>query len=213
MNDIRRAQVLSAVLLVSALVVPVVWQTASAADSRRNRDDWQQPARVIEDLHLKHGWRVADVGCGRGYLTFDMARAVGDAGKVYAVDISENALKSLRERAERQNQANIDIVHSAPTDTKLTTASVDAAVVCLVFHHVPEQQRQALLNNIANALVPGGYLYVLDFRTDPPPPFHKREGLLSRETFIELAKQAGLELNAEWFYLEYQYFLRFQRPE
>ncbi|MGH7887023.1 MAG: methyltransferase domain-containing protein, partial [Candidatus Binatia bacterium] len=52
-----------------------------------NRDQWQQPDRVIATLKLRPGDQVADLGAGGGYFTFKLAKAVGPTGKVYAVDI------------------------------------------------------------------------------------------------------------------------------
>ena len=68
------------------------------AQNRRNRGDWQQPDRVIADLNLEEGMAVADVGCGWGYFTFPMAGEVGPEGKVFALDINEEAIAGLRKR-------------------------------------------------------------------------------------------------------------------
>ena len=53
------------------------------------RDAYQKPHEVIHALGLKPGDIVADIGAGSGYFTFHLARHVGEQGKVYAVDASE----------------------------------------------------------------------------------------------------------------------------
>jgi predicted methyltransferase len=52
--------------------------------SRTQRDTWQRPVIVMEDLGIAAGSAVADVGAGGGYFTFRLAARVGPKGKVYA---------------------------------------------------------------------------------------------------------------------------------
>ncbi|MGH9452670.1 MAG: hypothetical protein ACRD2O_01715, partial [Terriglobia bacterium] len=41
------------------------------------RDAWQHPDQVMDELGIHAGSVVGDVGCGRGYFTFRMAKRVG----------------------------------------------------------------------------------------------------------------------------------------
>ena len=99
-----------------------------------DRQQWQQPDRVMADLHPQPGATIADVGCGRGYFTFRLARAVGGKGKVLAADVDSEALDSLRQQVAREKLDNVEVIQSAPKSTKLQPASLDAALVCLVLH-------------------------------------------------------------------------------
>src|SRR4029077_15328081 len=54
---------------------------------RPEREDEEQPAKVIEALELKGGEVIADLGAGSGYFTFRLAPKVGEAGKILAVEI------------------------------------------------------------------------------------------------------------------------------
>ncbi len=199
--------------LFALLALAAALAVACPAALAKGRDDWQQPDRVMADMNFRPGAAVADIGCGKGYFTFRIARAVGEQGKVFAVDIDESALAAVRKRAQRENVRNIEIVHSQPTDTTLKPACADAALLCNVLHHVPQEQRQELVRSIARSLKPGGYLFVIDLRKVHNPPFHTYDQLVAREEVLNLAKNAGLELDAEWYYLSYQYFLRFRKPE
>src|SRR4029450_11826070 len=51
-----------------------------AYDGFGRRDRWQHSERVIRELGLREGDRVADLGAGGGYFTFRLAEAVGPAG-------------------------------------------------------------------------------------------------------------------------------------
>lgn len=50
----------------------------------------------LKPLMVKRGFTVLDVGCGTGATTVQLAKSVGKAGKVYAVDVSEKMLKIAR---------------------------------------------------------------------------------------------------------------------
>jgi predicted methyltransferase len=86
----------------------LLWLVASlplclpAQDEGAKRDEWQRPQEVMDALGIGAGSAVADVGSGNGYFTFHLAERVGPAGRVYAVDIDEGALKKLREKAEKK---------------------------------------------------------------------------------------------------------------
>lgn len=191
--------------LASCMTAPELWAAG--------RNDWQQPDRVMAELHLRPGQVVGDVGCGTGYFTFRIAKAVGKEGKVFAVDISEKALEAIKSRAEKDKVTNVQTVRSEPTDTKLDPGCADAAVLCLVLHHVPQEQRQPLLGSIAKSLKPGGVLFVIDLRKVRNPPFHTYEQLVAREEVIQKGAAVGLKLDAEYHFLPYQYFLRFTRQK
>ncbi|MEP7194199.1 MAG: methyltransferase domain-containing protein [Actinomycetota bacterium] len=50
---------------------------------------------LVDLMDLAPGERVADVGCGRGAVTFPAARAVGPTGSITAVDISPEERRGL----------------------------------------------------------------------------------------------------------------------
>ncbi len=83
--------------------------------SAEDRNDWQQPDRVMSDLGMKPGTRVADIGCGEGYFTLRLARAVGPQGLVFAVDINARALAALKKQADQQLLTNVTVVVSEST--------------------------------------------------------------------------------------------------
>jgi ubiquinone/menaquinone biosynthesis C-methylase UbiE len=67
------------------------------------RDAHQKPDEVITALNLKEGEVIADIGAGSGYFTFRLARHVGDAGRVYAVDVNPEMIVHLEMRIDRDD--------------------------------------------------------------------------------------------------------------
>ena len=198
---------------VAALTLAAVLPAAlcPGAAKKLRRDDWQQAARVVADLGLKPGSIIADVGCGRGYFTFQLAKAVGAGGKVFAEDVDAKALKSIEDRIAKDNLANIVVVKGVDADTKLQDESLDAALFANVFHHVPKQHRPGLAKDVVRALKPGGYFFLIDWTFDAKVPYDKGRRI-PRDDLLKLGAEAGLKLDAEFLYLEHQVFLRFRKP-
>lgn len=200
-------------LPVSILLAVVLATTVCAAAEKKgeSRDTWQQPDRVVKDLGLKPGEVVADIGCGSGYFTFRLAKAVGADGKVYAEDISDKALKSLKDRVERDKLTNIAVVKGDATDIKIPAAACDAAAVINVVHHVPKEKRLGLMKDVVRAVKPGGRLFLIDWRMDAKTK-HDLKNRIPKDELLALGKDAGLVLETEFDYLVNQVFFRFTKP-
>lgn len=193
-------------VLLAGMLLPV------APGVAEDREQWQQPRRVMADLGLQPGWQVADVGCGSGYFTTRLSKALGPNGKVLAVDPDAKALESLRNTAQRQSQDNVEIIRSEAENTHLADGSCDAVLVCDVIHEVPEKHRVGLMKDIARAIKPGGFLFLLDYRKSRDVPFDPYDKLIAREDLVKLCTDTGLILDAEFHYLKYQVFFRFRKP-
>jgi ubiquinone/menaquinone biosynthesis C-methylase UbiE len=195
-------------IICAALLLPVLLCLAQTGD----RDSWNQTDRVMVDLNLRPGWAVADIGCGEGYLTFRLAKAVGDAGRVFAEDISEGCLAAVRQQAEQQHFANVQTVLGGPTDVRLAPGSLDAALFCDVLHEVPAAQRQALVASVCRAIKPSGFLFIIDYRKSHEITCDPYEILVPHDDLVGFATNCGLSMDAEFHYLHWQVFLRFLKP-
>src|SRR5262249_50520260 len=93
-----------------------------------DREEWQQPDRVMDELHIADGARVADVGAGGGWFTTGLARRVGPNGSVYAEDVQPQMIESIRQRARQEGLANITPILSRTDDPQLP-ANLDAILL------------------------------------------------------------------------------------
>ena len=72
----------------------------------------QPPAKIIKHIGIGQGMTMLDLGCGSGAFTTFAARAAGEQGKVYAVDIQPMMLQQLESklaRTEHQDITNIEL--------------------------------------------------------------------------------------------------------
>lgn len=173
------------------------------------RDEWQKPQEVVEKLGLKPGDIVADLGAGSGHFALRLARAVGPAGKVYAVDIDSQLLEYLARRAKDERLENIQTVLADPHDPKLLPSSVDMIFICNTLHHISDRPKYYRL--LARALKPGGRLVNIDFHKRPLPVGPPVEMKISKEAMIREVRSAGFRAVKGFGFLKYQYFLVFQR--
>jgi ubiquinone/menaquinone biosynthesis C-methylase UbiE/DNA-binding transcriptional ArsR family regulator len=104
---------------------------------------------------LPPDWVVADLGCGTGAVTAALAPHVG---RVIGVDGSDEMLAAARQRV--RDLANVELERGALEALPLDDASVDAAVMMLVLHHLPAPV--TALTEAARVLKPGGRLLIVD---------------------------------------------------
>ncbi|HEY3309028.1 MAG TPA: methyltransferase domain-containing protein [Desulfuromonadaceae bacterium] len=173
------------------------------------RDNWQKPEKVVDHL-VRPGDTVADIGAGTGYFTMLFAEKVGQSGKVYAVDVDENMVRYVEQRAKKEVLNNIKSILSTPTDPFLPKLSFDLIFICDTYLFF-ENRGQYLLK-LLDSLKNGGRLAIVSFnrKAEIPgaPPPHK---MISREKTIQEAEKAGFVMEAEYFFLPYQDFLVFEK--
>ena len=125
-----------------------------------NRDALLHTDRVMDELHLRSGSTVADIGAGGGWFSVRAARRVGPAGHVLAEDINPHAVDAIRERAGREHLPQITAVLGTPDDPKLPLDTLDAALMLRVYHEVAHPP--LMLEALHGALKTGGRFGVVD---------------------------------------------------
>lgn len=169
-----------------------------------NRDDWQQPQKVIESLQIRPGAVVADLGSGSGYFTFDLAKAVGPTGKVYAVDIDRDMTDLVTKRAKERGASNIAVILAKPDDPLLPTRGVDLILTVDAYHHI--ENRVSYFANLQKYLRPDGRIAIVEF--DRRASFAGLWGHYTPAEFIKREMdQAGYVLQREFDFLDRQSFL------
>src|SRR5437764_6283372 len=145
-------------------IAQVMGHEAAGWLDRPEREQEEQPAKLLEALQFKPGEVVADVGAGSGYLTFRIAPRVAPNGKVLAVDIQPEMLALIRQRAKQRGVTNVEPVMGTVSDPKLPEAKVDSILMVDVYHEFshPYEMTEAMVK----ALKPGGRLVFVEYRLE-----------------------------------------------
>ncbi len=104
------------------------------------------------------GERCLDVGCGPGYLTRELALAVGPDGGVLGVDVSDSMLALAQQRCAGLSQvtlANVD-ARKLPVDDE----ALDLACAMQVYCYVKELDEA--LTELHRAVKRGGRVIIMD---------------------------------------------------
>ena len=103
--------------------------------------------------------KVADLGCGEGYLTIEAARW---ASRVIAVDRSETVLTRAKALARRRRVSNVIWKKGELEKLPMKDASVDVAMLSQALHHAHDPARAVA--EAARVTTPGGRVLLLDLR-------------------------------------------------
>jgi protein-L-isoaspartate O-methyltransferase len=133
---------------------------------RPERAEEEKPDRVLEELDLKPGMVVADIGAGSGYYSSRLAKLVGKSGTVYAVDVQPEMLDILRLQMKQRKVSNVLPTLGNETDPKLPAGELDLAIMVDVYHEF--EYPYEMLAAIVKALKPGGRVVFVEFRGDDP---------------------------------------------
>ncbi|MDX5419060.1 MAG: class I SAM-dependent methyltransferase [Hymenobacteraceae bacterium] len=189
-------------------IAAIMTATGGSWLDRDTRQEEENSALTIENMKLQPNSVVADIGAGTGFYTFQIAPKVPN-GKVYAVEVQDRFVNSLKERRQKLVAENVEVVKGGSQTINLPDNSVDIALMVDVYHEL-EYPRE-MLHAIYKALKPNGKLLLLEYRAEDPD-------VRIRELHKMTAAQVQKELEANGFklqrredFLPIQHFLLFEK--
>ncbi|MGY5860034.1 MAG: methyltransferase domain-containing protein [Candidatus Thorarchaeota archaeon] len=166
--------------------MPAKMGNAIAAGPYRNRV--QPPSMIIDAISAKPGMTVIEIGCGSGFYTVAVAKAVQPDGKVYAVDIQQEMLDKLKVRMENEGVENIvPVLADAEGRVPLDDGIANAVFSVTVLPEIPNPVKA--LDQVKRLLVDDGIYADAELMMDPDYPF--------RRTVVKWARKAGFTLKRQ----------------
>ena len=116
---------------------------------------------LIAPAEIGDGHVVVDYGCGPGALSIELARRVGESGRIWALDINQDFLERTRLAAEREGlgpRVSTRLVEGV--EIPLADTSVDRVICKNVLEYVPDPQ--GTIREFHRVLRPSGIAHVSD---------------------------------------------------
>lgn len=174
---------------------------------RKERQEEENCELMLKNLGVKPGMTVCDMGCGNGFYALQLARLVGDNGKVLAVDIQPEMLTLLRARAKNEGVENIIPTLGSLVDPELPVGEVDLILCVDVYHEFSHPER--MLRAMHRALSAKGRVVLVEFREEDPTvpikPLHK----MSKQQVVKELSKNDFHLAHQFDNLPWQHMLFF----
>jgi len=200
--------------------VGAVGGKSPGSPAAKPKDRVESIRAVLSRLGLGEGSVIADIGAGSGRDSWVFASIVGKKGTVFAEEIFEGKVKSLKKEAEKKKLSQVRAVLGHDDGPGLPPGAVDMAFMHYVYHHVTKPRE--MLRGIWRSLKPGGYLVVVDQRRGtlrdwvPQERRGKKHFWIAETTIVREAREEGFNFTAcpdDYWYKSEPFVLIFKRPK
>jgi ubiquinone/menaquinone biosynthesis C-methylase UbiE len=117
--------------------------------------------QIFESVGVREGATVCEIGAGDGALSIAAARVVGPTGRVFASELGDDRVKTLRSKVASSGLAQITVVAGDSTRTNFPDEACDALFMRDVYHHFTSPA--AMNASILQSIKPGARVAVVDF--------------------------------------------------
>ncbi len=159
---------------------------------------FSNPEKNVLQLNLPLGASVADFGSGSGHHAKALAKAVGEKGHVYAIDVQKDLLVRLKNEAQKEGLFNIETIHGdleKQNGSHLRSDSLDAVIASNILFQVSD--KQAVLREGSRILVKGGVFLVIDWNESAEGIGPTSEHLFSKKEAEALLGGVGFQVVKE----------------
>lgn len=126
---------------------------------------FMNPDLIVNEFGIMPGMFVADFGSGSGYFTILIAEKVGKEGRVYALDIMESALDSVRAKTRAAGLENVEMIRTnleVVGSSGLGDQSQDIVLLANILFQ--SDKKSEIIKETKRVLKENGTVVVIDWR-------------------------------------------------
>jgi ubiquinone/menaquinone biosynthesis C-methylase UbiE len=166
------------------------------------------PKHLIENLNIKEGSSILDLGAGSGSYVYEICRlnhSKRHDGKVVAVDISKDSLDRVKDSAAIIGYPIDTLVADLEEVLILPDYSFDYIIMANTLHAIKNKQR--LMSECKRVLAPNGYMLLVEWKEDINLNIGPKEHVISRTDLEHIIHKSSFkivkELNGGDFHLAF----------
>jgi ubiquinone/menaquinone biosynthesis C-methylase UbiE len=122
------------------------------------------PELCLSQFNVEPGMVVADLGCGIGAYTFELAHRVTSTGKVIAVDVQKNLVDTLANECKQRSLHHVTVLWDDMDDSNgiaLNDASIDRIVIANILFQLDDIQKFA--TEVKRILKSNGQVLIIEW--------------------------------------------------
>src|SRR5688572_28637346 len=142
------------------------WYDMIAGSTEKKYRDWG-----LEKLSARQGEKILEIGFGTGHCLVSLAKAVGPAGRVIGLDLSDGMLAIARERLQQLELSDRVDLHlgDAARQDFLQAGDLNGVFMSFTLELFDNPEIPRVLQECHRILKPGGRLAVVSMtKTNPP---------------------------------------------
>jgi ubiquinone/menaquinone biosynthesis C-methylase UbiE len=120
---------------------------------------FQNPEKILRP-YIKNGMTVLDFGCGPGYFTIEIAKLIGETGRVIAADLQNGMLEKIKQKIKGTNLEERIVLHKCEKDNIGINERFDFILLFWMIHEVPNSMN--LIKSLMNLLNDNGKILIAE---------------------------------------------------
>jgi len=156
------------------------------------------PQKIISQLKILPGMKIAHFGCGTGFFTFPIAEKIGKNGTIYALDILEQKLEIIKSQAKLTGFHNIiakRVNLEKKEGSKIEKESIDWVIIVNMLYQ--NNDKSHIIREAKRILKKNGHILLIDWNSLDNNIGPEKRSRVSKKELIKITRKHFLGIQKE----------------